>query len=128
MKSSKPRATEERLDGIGRPAAEGAPAASQPSSSSSPPHDQSSYYGLPVLKKPLWTWEGPLYFFLGGIAGLSACIGFAAQLFHADPALIRAALWMALIGASICPILLIADLGRPARFLNMLRVFNLRSP
>jgi hypothetical protein len=128
MKSSKPRATEERLDEIRRAAAEGAPAASQPSSSSSPPHDQSSYYGLPVLKKPLWTWEVPLYFFLGGIAGLSACIGFAAQLFHADPALIRAALWMALIGASICPILLIADLGRPARFLNMLRVFKLRSP
>lgn len=130
MKSSKPRATEERLDEIRRAAAEGAQAASksQPSSSSSPPHDQSSYYGLPVLKKPVWTWEVPLYFFFGGIAGVSACIGFAAQLFHADPALIRVVLWMALIGASICPALLIADLGRPTRFLNMLRVFKLRSP
>ncbi|HTF44924.1 MAG TPA: NrfD/PsrC family molybdoenzyme membrane anchor subunit, partial [Terriglobales bacterium] len=70
----------------------------------------------------------PLYFFLGGIAGVSACIGFAAQLFHGDPAPIRAALWMGLIGASICPVLLIADLGRPSRFLNMLRVFKLQSP
>ena len=96
--------------------------------SSSPAQTQESYYGLRVLKKPLWTWEVPLYFFLGGIAGVSACIGFAAQLFHADTALIRAALWMGLIGASICPMLLIADLGRPSRFLNMLRVFKLRSP
>jgi Polysulphide reductase, NrfD len=133
--SRKPRATEERLDEIRRAAAEAAQTpdarglgAAQSPASSSPAPTQESYYGLPVLKKPLWTWEVPLYFFLGGIAGVSACIGFAAQLFHADPALIRAALWMGLIGASICPALLIADLGRPSRFLNMLRVFKLRSP
>ena len=62
---------------------------------------------------------------------LPACppaLAFAAQLFHGDPALIRTALWMGLIGASICPVLLISDLGRPSRFLNMLRVFKLRSP
>jgi hypothetical protein len=133
--SRKPRATEERLDEIRRaaaqaaqtPGAQGDGVAASPTSSSSAPAQQ-SYYGLPVLKKPVWTWEVPLYFFLGGIAGVSACIGFAAQLFHGDPALIRAALWMGLIGASICPVLLIADLGRPSRFLNMLRVFKLQSP
>jgi formate-dependent nitrite reductase membrane component NrfD len=131
----KPRATEERLDEIRRAAQEAAqtPGAQglrvpQTPTSSSPAPIQQSYYGLPVLKKPLWTWEVPLYFFLGGIAGVSACIAFAAQLFHGDPALIRAALWMGLIGASICPVLLIADLGRLARFLNMLRVFKPRSP
>ena len=43
------------------------------------------------------------------------------------PALIRVSLWTALLGAAICPVLLIADLGRPTRFLNMLRVFKLRS-
>jgi Polysulphide reductase, NrfD len=131
----KPRATEERLDEIRRaaqdaaqtPGAQGLSAAQSPSSSSPAPTQQ-SYFGLPVLKEPLWTWEVPLYFFLGGIAGVSACIACAAQLFHGDPALIRAALWMGLIGAAICPVLLIADLGRPARFLNMLRVFKLRSP
>jgi hypothetical protein len=133
--SRKPRASEERLDEIRRTAAEVAPTrgaeldgAARSHASGSPGSTQQSYYGLPVLKKPVWTWEVPLYFFLGGVAGVSACIGFAAQLFHADPALIRAALWMGLMGAGICPALLIADLGRPSRFLNMLRVFKLRSP
>ena len=87
-----------------------------------------SYYELPVLRPPVWTWEVPLYFFLGGISGISACMAFAAQLLHVDPDLIRPLLWMALIGAAICPLLLIADLGRPSRFLYMLRVFKLQSP
>jgi hypothetical protein len=128
--SPKPRATEQRLDEIRRAAAASAQSTgvSESYSPSSPYQTQHSYYGLPVLKKPTWTWEVPLYFFLGGVAGVSACIGFAAQIFHADPALIRVALWMALIGAAVCPVLLIADLGRPARFLNMLRVFKIRSP
>jgi Polysulphide reductase, NrfD len=121
MKSSaKPKATEERLDEIREVALQAGPAAG-------PPQTGESYYGLPVLKVPVWTWQIPLYFFLGGISGVSACIGFVAQLFHSDPALVRVCLWIALIGASICPMLLIADLGRPARFLNMLRVFKLRS-
>jgi formate-dependent nitrite reductase membrane component NrfD len=76
----------------------------------------------------VWTWEVPLYFFIGGIAGISACIAFAAQLFDRDPALIRDALWIAFVGSAICPVLLIADLGRPARFLNMLRVAKIQSP
>ena len=87
-----------------------------------------SYYELPALKQPVWTWEVPLYFFLGGISGVSACMAFAAQIFHRDPDLIRPLLWMALIGAAICPALLISDLGRPSRFLYMLRVFKVQSP
>ncbi|MGA7236755.1 MAG: NrfD/PsrC family molybdoenzyme membrane anchor subunit [Bryobacteraceae bacterium] len=118
------RVTEERLQEIRRTAAENT---ARPSS-----HPQiqghDSYYGLPALKPPVWTWEVPLYFFIGGIAGVSSCIGFVAHIFQADPALIRLALWIGLGGAFICPMLLIADLGRPARFLNMLRVFKLRSP
>ena len=85
------------------------------------------YYGLPALKPPAWTWEIPLYFFIGGISGVSACIAFAAQIFHDDPSLVRLLVWMAFAGALVCPVLLIADLGRPARFLNMLRVFKWRS-
>jgi len=120
MKSpSKPKATEKRLDEIREAARQSGPADGLQSGE--------SYYGLPVLKAPVWTWQVPLYFFLGGISGVSACIGFVAQLFRSDPALIRSCLWIALVGASICPILLIADLGRPVRFLNMLRVFKLRS-
>jgi hypothetical protein len=59
---------------------------------------------------------------------MSACIAFAAQVFEAPTNLVRFALWMGLIGAAICPALLISDLGRPLRFLNMLRVFKWRSP
>jgi formate-dependent nitrite reductase membrane component NrfD len=86
------------------------------------------YYGQPVLKPPVWTWEIPLYFFFGGIAGMSAVIALAAVLFHyLDVA--RAAMWLAAIaGTILSPILLIMDLGRPHLFLNMLRVFKHRSP
>jgi hypothetical protein len=86
------------------------------------------YYGQPVVKAPVWTWEIPFYFFFGGIAGMSAVIALAAAIFdHAD--LARAAMWIAAVaGAVVSPILLIMDLGRPHLFLNMLRVFKHRSP
>jgi len=85
------------------------------------------YYGQPVVKPPVWTWEIPLYFFFGGMAGMSAVIASGAIIFH-HLDLTRAALWIAAIGgAVISPILLIMDLGRPRLFLNMLRVFKHRS-
>ena len=85
------------------------------------------YYGEPVVKPPVWTWEIPLYFFFGGIAGMSAVIASGAVLFH-HVDLARAAMWLAAIaGAILSPILLIMDLGRPHLFLNMLRVFKHRS-
>src|SRR6266403_3741348 len=130
MKSAaSPKATEERLEEIRKVPAEAAqvPAGVRPSAGSPQKREGESYYGLPALKPPVWTWEVPLYFFLGGIAGLSACIGFAAQLLHGAPELIRLCLWVGLLGAAICPVLLIADLGLPLRFLNMLRVFKLQS-
>src|SRR5258708_12052686 len=86
------------------------------------------YYGEPVVKPPVWTWEIPLYFFFGGIAGMSAVIALAAVLFHyVDVA--RAAMWLAAIaGAILSPILLIFDLGPPHLFLNILRFFQHPSP
>src|SRR5207247_3942814 len=46
------------------------------------------YYGQPVVKPPVWTWEIPIYFFVGGLCGMSAVIASAAVLFHhLDPAL-----------------------------------------
>jgi len=85
------------------------------------------YYGQPVVKPPVWTWEVPLYFFFGGIGGMSAVIAFGAVLFH-QVDLARAAMWSAAVaGAVLSPILLIMDLGRPHLFLNMLRVFKHRS-
>jgi formate-dependent nitrite reductase membrane component NrfD len=85
------------------------------------------YYGQAVLKPPVWTWEVPLYFFFGGMAGMSAVIASGAAIFH-HLDLARTAMWIASIaGAILSPILLIMDLGRPHLFLNMLRVFKHRS-
>src|SRR5579884_3668021 len=86
------------------------------------------YYGLPLLKAPVWTWEVPLYFFLGGVAGASEAIALVARMAGNEPGLERAALWMAALAALVCPALLVADLGRPRRFLHMLRVFKWQSP
>ena len=85
------------------------------------------YYGQPVVKPPVWTWEIPLYFFFGGMAGMSAVIASGAIIFH-QVDLARAAMWVAAVGGAVLsPILLIMDLGRPHLFLNMLRVFKHRS-
>src|SRR5947209_10796994 len=89
---------------------------------------KTGYYGIPLLKQPPWTWEIPLYFFVGGAAGAAAVVGAIADYTGADRRLVRDARWIAAAGAVISPALLIADLGRPSRFLNMLRVFKLRSP
>jgi formate-dependent nitrite reductase membrane component NrfD len=92
------------------------------------PESPSSYHGLPLLKAPVWTWEVPTYFFVGGAAGAAAMLAAAAQVGAADPKLVRDARWIAAIGAAVSTPLLIADLGRPERFLNMLRVFKPQSP
>ena len=84
------------------------------------------YYGQPVVRPPVWTWEIPIYFFVGGLAGMSAAIAAAALLLdHADVA--RTAMYLCAFGAVIAPILLILDLGRPRLFINMLRVFKPQS-
>jgi len=80
------------------------------------------------LKPPVWTWEIPVYFYVGGASGAAAVIVAIAQLAGRDPAMINDARWIAAAGAALSPLLLISDLGRPSRFLNMLRVFKWRSP
>jgi hypothetical protein len=85
------------------------------------------YFGQAVVKPPVWTWQVPLYFFMGGMAGMSAVIASGGIIFH-QAELARAAMWVAAIaGAILSPVLLIMDLGRPRLFLNMLRVFKHRS-
>jgi hypothetical protein len=93
----------------------------------SPFPETPSYYGLPIVKPPVWTWEVPLYFFAGGAAGASSVIAIAAQLSGASRSLVRDARWIAAIGAAVSGPLLVLDLGRPERFLNMLRVFKPQS-
>jgi hypothetical protein len=85
------------------------------------------YYGEAVVRPPVWTWEIPLYFFVGGAAGMAPLLACAGLLFGL-PDLTRAALWISAAGAIISPILLILDLGRPLMFLNMLRIFKYQSP
>ena len=80
------------------------------------------------LKPPVWTWEIPTYFFVGGVAGVAAAIAGVSSISGGDAALVRDARWVAAAGAALSPALLISDLGRPERFLNMLRVFKRRSP
>jgi hypothetical protein len=89
---------------------------------------ENGYYGIPLLKQPPWTWEIPLYFFVGGAAGAAAVIGAIADYTGADRELVQHARWIAAAGSVISPALLIADLGRPERFLAMLRVFKPQSP
>lgn len=89
--------------------------------------NEPTYHDLPLLKPPVWTWEIPLYFFVGGAAGAAGVIGFAARVTGAKPSLVRDARWIAAIGATASAPLLISDLGRPERFLNMLRVFKPQS-
>lgn len=88
---------------------------------------ETGYYGIPLLKEPQWKWEVPLYFFAGGAAGSSAVIASMAQWIGRDAELARDARLMAAVGGAVSSGLLIADLGRPSRFLNMLRVFKAQS-
>lgn len=93
------------------------------------PGPESGYWGQPIVKAPVWTWEVPLYFFVGGVSGSSAVIAAGAELVGAGiPGVAVAAHGLALLGALLSGVLLVSDLGRPARFLNMLRVFKWRSP
>jgi formate-dependent nitrite reductase membrane component NrfD len=80
-----------------------------------------------LLKPPVWTWEVPAYLFVGGVAGVSAVIALAAEMTDAGLALARDARFIALAGGLLSPVFLISDLGRPSRFLYMLRVLKLRS-
>lgn len=86
-----------------------------------------SYHGQPVIKQPTWTWEVPVYFFTGGVAGASAGLAYLSGLAGNDVLARRA--WITAAGAiAVSPPLLISDLGRPTRFLNMLRMFKVTSP
>ena len=86
-----------------------------------------SYYGRPILKEPVWQPEIPFYFFTGGIAGGCSVLHGIARLARQER-LAKTALYVGAAADAVSPILLISDLGRPERFLNMLRVFKVTSP
>lgn len=93
-----------------------------------PDAEFSSYYGQPVLNSPPWNSPDiPGYLFLGGLAGASSLLAAGAQL-TGRPALSTLAKSSAAAGGTLSLVALVHDLGRPKRFLNMLRVFKPTSP
>ncbi len=81
----------------------------------------------PFIHAPLWGWQVASYFWFGGMASGSAFVALACDAAgdHRSAAIARK---VALGAVAPAPVLLIADLGRPERFLNMMRVFKPRSP
>jgi formate-dependent nitrite reductase membrane component NrfD len=88
------------------------------------------YYDYPVVRRPVWTWEIPTYFWLGGIAGGAYATASLAERFGTadDRRYTADGFYLAAAAAVACPPLLIADLGRPERFHHMLRIFKPLSP
>lgn len=86
-----------------------------------------SYYGRPVLKRPVWKWLIPAYFFTGGVAAGSSLLAFGARL-TGRRRLARRARVTSLAAMTASAAFLVEDLGRPERFLNMLRVVRPTSP
>jgi hypothetical protein len=92
-----------------------------------PEPEFTSYYGRPVVKPAPWGDDVAAYLFLGGVAGGSALLGLGGQL-TGRPILRRNARLSALAAISLGAAALVKDLGRPERFLHMLRTFKVTSP
>lgn len=92
-----------------------------------PEADFTSYYGRPVVKPAPWDYRVPAYFFTGGLAAGSSVLAAGASV-TGLPALRRNSRLTALVALTASTVLLVTDLGRPARFLNMLRTVKLTSP
>jgi hypothetical protein len=92
-----------------------------------PDAEFSSYYGRPVVKPAPWGHEVAAYLFLGGVAGGSGLLAAGAQLTGRKR--LRRNTRLAALGAVMLgAVALVKDLGRPERFVNMLRTFKLTSP
>ncbi len=89
--------------------------------------ERRGYYGRSPIKPPDWSDKIPTYIFTGGFAGASSLLAFAARLRKRD-GLARPLVYGAAAGVGVSTYCLIMDLGRPERFMNMLRVFKPTSP
>src|SRR5437588_12174051 len=89
-----------------------------------------SYYDNPVLQRAIWHCAIIWYFFFGGLAAGCYVIASIAALFGSreDRVVARTGYYLSLLALLPCPPLLIKDLGRPERFLHMLRIFKVKSP
>lgn len=86
-----------------------------------------SYYGRPIIKPPVWRWDIPAYFFTGGLAAGSSLVAAGADL-TGLPALRRVTRLTSLGALVASTYFLVHDLGRPERFVNMLRMAKPTSP
>ena len=94
-----------------------------------PKRKDKNYYGIPPIKHAHWTWQIPVYFWIGGIGAGTHLFSTVAQLLgHEDEAMKRVSRYTVLLTMILSPIFLIWDLGRPERFFNMMRILKLRSP
>jgi len=88
-----------------------------------------SYYDRPMLKPSVWSLDIPVYYFLGGAAGASLVLGAALQLMcpverREVRRLAAVCHWIGIAGSTGGAAFLVHDLGRPLRFLYMMRVFR----
>jgi formate-dependent nitrite reductase membrane component NrfD len=83
-----------------------------------------------LLQSSHWPFLIDVYFFLGGLAGGAFVIATIATLVDSRRYrdVVRAGYYLALAALIPCPVILIIDLGVPARFMNMMTTFNTRSP
>lgn len=92
-----------------------------------PPMEFTSYYGHNIVKPAPWKSEIPSYLYLGGLAAGSALVAAGGEMTGRHE-LQRNSRLIALgaLGGSMGA--LIKDLGKPSRFLNMMRTVKLTSP
>ena len=92
-----------------------------------PEADFTSYYGRPIVKPAPWEKDIAYYLFTGGVAAGSSLLGAGADV-TGRPGLRRVARFGSLGSLGLSMGFLVHDLGKPSRFLNMLRVAKLTSP
>jgi len=92
-----------------------------------PDAEFTSYYGRRIVKESPWEIDIPIYLFTGGVAAGSSLLAAGADL--TGRAALRSGCRMGALGGMVITLgALIHDLGKPSRFLNMLRTVKLTSP
>lgn len=86
-----------------------------------------SYYGRNIVKPAPWGHEIPAYLFLGGLAGGSGLLASGGEM-SGRIELQRNTRLVALAALGLSTGALVKDLGKPERFINMMRTVKLTSP
>jgi formate-dependent nitrite reductase membrane component NrfD len=88
-----------------------------------------TYFDRPLLKAPHWEANVVTYLFLGGVMGGLGLLQLVARTDHDEERkLKRMARFTSFALAAANPAILISHLGRPERFLHMLRIVKVKSP